>query len=106
MLASPLHGAIFCAKHSVNNLSENFVLTLKNVRLAHAQQVANLLHVLRYNQSAVVEVSLLFLGLLCQDVAVISVMTLYLASTGQHESLLCTGISLYFRHFFVLFINY
>ena len=45
------------------------------------------------------QISLLLLGLLCQNVAVISVMTLDLACTGETESLLGTGICLYFWHF-------
>ena len=46
------------------------------------------------------EVSLLLLCLLSQDVTVISVMTLDLTCTGETESLLCAGISLYFWHFY------
>jgi len=45
-----------------------------------------------------VEVSLLLLGLLGQDVAVVGVVTLYLAGSGQYESLLSTGVCLYFWH--------
>ena len=67
--------------------------------LTHAEAVANLLHVLGHHDSGVVEVSLLLLGLLGQDVAVISVVTLYLASRCQRESLLRCRLSLYFWHF-------
>ena len=45
-----------------------------------------------------VEVTLLLLGLLGQDVTVISVVTLDLTCSGECETLLGTGISLYFRH--------
>jgi len=69
--------------------------------LTEAEEVANLLHVLGHNDSAVVEVALLFLCLLRQDVAVVGVVTLYLAGSGESESLLCAGVSLYFWHFFV-----
>ena len=51
-----------------------------------------------------VQISLLLLGLLGQDVAVISVVTLNLAGSGEGESLLCTGVSLYFWHFFVCYL--
>ena len=47
------------------------------------------------------QISLLLLCLLSQNVTVISVMTLDLTCTGKAESLLCTGVSLYFWHFFV-----
>ena len=74
---------------------KNCVLTLG---LTQTQEVTYLLHVLSHNNCAVIQVSLLLLGLLCQDVAVVCVMTLYLACTGECESLLSTGISLYFWH--------
>ena len=54
-----------------------------------------------YDKVAVLEVTLLRLLLLCQDVAVISVMTLDLTRSGKHETLFGTGIRLYFWHFFV-----
>ena len=66
--------------------------------LTHTQEVTYLLHILSHYDSAVIQVSLLFFCLLCQDVAVVCVMTLYLACTGECESLLSTGISLYFWH--------
>ena len=52
-----------------------------------------------------VEVTLLLLGLLGEDVAVISVMTLDLTGSGESETLLCAGISLYFRPFVLGLIN-
>ena len=67
--------------------------------LTEVQEVADLLHVLSHYQVGVLKISLLLLGLLCQDVAMISVMTLYLTTAGEHESLLCTGVCLYFWHF-------
>ena len=48
------------------------------------------------------EVALLLLGLLRQDVTVISVVALNLTRSGEYEALLGTGISLYFWHFFVV----
>ena len=74
---------------------KNCVLT---IGLTHTQEVTYLLHVLSYNNCTVIQVSLLLLCFLCQDVAMVCVMTLYLAGTGEHESLLCAGISLYFWH--------
>ena len=65
------------------------------IDLTQAKKVTDLLHVLCHYDIGVIEVSLLFLGLLGQDVAVVSMMTLNLASTGECESLLCTGVSLY-----------
>ena len=67
-------------------------------RLAHAEEFANLLHIGAVNESNVVEVMLLLLGLLGQDVTVISVVTLDLTCSGECETLLGAGISLYFRH--------
>ena len=67
-------------------------------RLAHAEEFANLLHIGAVNESNVVEVTLLLLGLLGQDVTVISVVTLDLTCSGECETLLGTGISLYFRN--------
>ena len=62
------------------------------------EEVANLLHVGRNHNGAVIQIPLLLLCLLCQDVAVVCVMTLYLTCSGQNESLLRTGVSLYFWH--------
>ena len=54
-----------------------------------------------------IEVSLLLLGLLSQNVTVVSVMTLNLTSTGECESLLCAGICFLLWHFYLcLIINY
>ena len=93
----------FGAAHSVNNFSNR---TLPDLGLTEVEEVADLLHVLSHNQVSVLRIALLLLGLLCQDVAVIGVMTLYLATTGEHESLLCSGICLYFWHFLFCLISY
>ena len=53
----------------------------------------------------VVKVALLFLGLLCQNVAVVSVMSFNLTRSGERETLFCSGISLYFWHFVGIFIG-
>ena len=47
-----------------------------------------------------IEISLLLLCLLSQNVTVVSVMTLNLTSTGECESLLCTGVCLQLWHFY------
>jgi hypothetical protein len=53
------------------------------------------------------QVTLLLLGLFGQNVAVESVLTLYLACSGESETLLCAGIGLYFWHFvnYLIIIN-
>jgi hypothetical protein len=51
----------------------------------------------------VVEISLLLLGLLSQNVTVVSVLTLDLSCASELETLLGSGFSFYFWHFFVVF---
>ena len=51
--------------------------------------------------SEVVEISLLLLGLLCENVAVISVLSLDLSRSGKREALFGTGVGLILCHFFV-----
>ena len=46
------------------------------------------------------QITLLLLGLLCQNVAVVSVMSLNLTCSGERESLLRAGVCLNFWHFF------
>ena len=67
-------------------------------RLTHAEEFTNLLYVGTVHDGHVVEVALLLLGLLGQNVTVVSVMTLNLTGSGERETLLRAGISLYFRH--------
>ena len=67
--------------------------------LAKEEEFADLLTVGSDDEVAVLQVAFLLLTFLGQDVAVISVMTLDLTRSGEHESLLCCGISLYFWHF-------
>ena len=67
-------------------------------RLTHAEEFTNLLYVGTVHDGHVVEVALLLLGLLGQNVTVISVVTLNLTGSGERKTLLCTRISLYFRH--------
>ena len=74
--------------------------------LTETQQVVNLLQVVGINNCLVNQVTLLFLGFLCQDVTVKRMMSLNLTSTGQTKSLLCTGVCLYFWHFLLLFDCY
>ena len=67
---------------------------------AAQEQITNLLEVAVVYDCLMNQISLLLLCLLSQNVTVISVMTLDLTCTGKAESLLCTGVSLYFWHFF------
>ena len=53
------------------------------LKLAETQQVAYLLHVALVNDSVALQVALLLLGLLCENVAVVSVMSLNLTCTGE-----------------------
>lgn len=55
------------------------------------------------DESKVVEVALLLFGLLGQDVTVVSVTSFDLTRSGERETLLGAGISLYFWHF-LLFV--
>ena len=70
--------------------------------LAKKEEFANLLTVCSLYEVCTLEVALLFLTFLCQDVAVISVVTLDLTRSSEHKTLLGSGISLYFWHFFVV----
>ena len=72
--------------------------------LAETQQVAYLLHVGLVYDGITHQVTLLLLGLLRQDVAVVSVMSLDLTCSGKRESLLGSGVCLYFWHFFYFLI--
>ena len=71
--------------------------------LAEAEEFAYLTYVGAVNDGNVVEVALLLLGLLRQNVTVVSVTSFDLTRSGEHETLLCAGISLYFWHFLCLF---
>ena len=85
-------------------LSEILVKTLYPEQgLAKEEEFADLLAVGGDDEVSVLQVALLLLGFLCQDVAVISVVTLNLTRSGEHKTLLGAGISLYFWHFFVCF---
>ena len=77
---------------------------LDNKGLTETQQVTNLLHVASVNDCVVNQITLLLLCFLCENVAVVSVMSLDLTCTGETESLLCTGVCLYFWHCFKIFI--
>ena len=55
------------------------------------------------HDSNVVEVAFLLFGLLGQDVTVVSVTSFDLTRSGERETLLGAGISLYFWHF-LLFV--
>lgn len=72
--------------------------------LTKIEQVANLFHVGACNECRMVQITLALLGLLRQDVAVVSVFTLDLSRAGEREALLGRGIGLYFRHFFMFLV--
>ena len=71
--------------------------------LAEAEEFAYLTYVGAVNDSNVVEVAFLLFGLLGQNVTVVSMTSFDLTRSGEHETLLCAGISLYFWHFLCLF---
>ena len=52
-------------------------------------------------EGEMIQISLLLLGLLCENVAVISVLSLDLSRTGKRETLFGTGVGLILCHFFV-----
>ena len=64
--------------------------------LTETQQVANLLHVRHVDDGRTNQVALLLLGFLGQNVAVVSVVSLNLTCSGEGETLLGTGVCLYF----------
>jgi len=74
--------------------------------LTEAQQVAYLLQVALVNNLVAHQVALLLLGLLGQNVAVVSVVSLDLTCSGERESLLGSGVCLYFWHVFNFLIGY
>ena len=70
--------------------------------LTQTEQITNLLQVGAVDDCLMNQITFLFLCLLCQNVAVVSMMSFDLTSTGEAESLLRTGIRFYFWHFFVI----
>ena len=71
--------------------------------LAEKEELTDLLAVCCLYEVRLLQVALLFLTFLSQDVTVISVVTLNLTRSGEHKTLLCSGISLYFWHFLFCF---
>ena len=69
-------------------------MLLKNKELLYT----TLIHLVEDGE--MVEIPLLLLGLLRENVAVVSVTSLNLTCTGERESLLRTGVCLYFWHCF------
>ena len=57
------------------------------------------LHVILVEDSEVIKISLTLLGLLGEDVAMVSMVTLNLACSCERETLLRAGVGLYFWHF-------
>ena len=74
-------------------------MTVVGEKLTQAEQFAHLVLVNIGDEASLAEVALLFLRLLGQDVTVEGVLSLDLTGSGERETLLCAGISLYFRHF-------
>ena len=74
---------------------------VSHVGLSEAKLLTNHLAVSLHDDSAVVEISLLLLCLLCQDVTVVSVLTLDFSGTSKSETLLSSGLGFNFWHFFV-----
>jgi len=75
-----------------------FLLPVTRI-LTQTKQLAYLTAVCAVNDGHVVEVALLLLRLLRENVTVVSVASFDLTRSGEHETLLCAGISLYFWHF-------
>ena len=74
-----------------------------DLKLTQAKQVTHLLEVAAVYDSRMNQITFLFLRLLRENVTVVSVMSLDLTSSGETESLLGTGVCLYFWHFFIEF---
>ncbi len=77
-----------------------------DLKLTQTKQVANLFEVGTVYNCLMHQITLLLLGLLSENVAVVSVMSLDLTSSGEAESLLRTGVCFNFWHFFCLFDGY
>ena len=77
-----------------------WIMSLFLTGLTEEEEFAHLTAVGTYHEVGVLQVTLLLLFLFCQDVTVISVVTLDLTRSGELETLLSTGIRLYFWHFF------
>ena len=67
--------------------------------LAEQQHFAQTTHVRLIDHRYVRQIALLLLGLLRQDVTLVSVFTLNFTRPGKSESFFGTGISLYLWHF-------
>jgi len=76
---------------------------LKDDFLTQAKEFAYLINIALVYKCDVVEITLLLLGLLGQNVTVISVFSFNLTRSGKGEPLFGTGISLYFWHFLYSF---
>ena len=70
--------------------------------LTETEKVTNLLQVRVVNHGLVNKISLLLLGLLSQNVTVVSVMSFNLTSTSESKSFFSTGICLNFWHCFIV----
>jgi hypothetical protein len=77
-----------------------------DLKLTQAKQVTHLLEVAAIDDSLMNQITFLLLCLLGENVAVVSVMSLDLTSSGETESLLGTGVCFNFWHFFIDLVIY
>ena len=70
---------------------------VKHLRLEH-QHLLDTVHIHLFDDREVVEIPLLLLGLLGEDVAVISVLPLDLSRSGKRKALFGTGVGLELCH--------
>ena len=83
-----------------------FLIKIKNYALKSElllnEKKADRVEVSLVHDSNVSKVSLCFLGLLSQDVTLVSMFSFNLSCSGKGKSFFGTGISLNFWHFFVV----
>ena len=93
---------LFCAKHSVNKNDKN-LFKIKSESLLKPvlldEELAHRLQVVDVDNADAGEVSLLLLGLLGQDVTLVSMLSFNLPCSGKGKPFFGTGISLNFWHF-------
>ena len=82
---------LWCIHLLINQLKEN-------CDLFHRQQELNVAHICLVNKSRMGKISLSFLRLLCQDVALECMFSFDFPCSGKDEPFFGTGISLHFWH--------
>ena len=75
-----------------------------DLKLTQAKQVTHLLEVAAVYDSRMNQITFLLLCLLGQNVTRLSMMSFDLTSSGETESLLGTGVSFNFWHFFIYLV--